>query len=355
MPHTYRPKRKRPSSTPSLPPQDCIHLGPVLGYDQPGCCGAVAIHACSVHQQTTKHACIGCPDRDKRPPITLHTELLNEPVPVTIGIPTRGSLDLLPYIIALHRLQVSIVPRFLIVDTGSTGDDRERLREIANAPDIELIELGVVDRPHKSEPVCIAMQVIYDMCQTRLLLQTHSDCVPASRFAVTDLAHRWQRGVDVIGYQMSARRRHPIWDHRRMVSHTFTLFDRESINAAVKNTTAGNETRSVCDGYVTLNHCMRAACAAAGGDCLQEYHDGNRVNWPDTECGFNWPLQQIRARIELLGHEQNHTLDRVPHYWHVRSLPSAALYASGYHRRALDWQRETREQAESWLREWARG
>jgi hypothetical protein len=316
----------------------CLHLGRLLGHEPANCCGGVqAIHACGYHGHCTPAACRDCREYDQPKPLLARYDLPADPVEVTIGIPVRGQIDLLSAVLDLHRLQRGIVPRFLLVDTGTLQPELDRLRELAQEPDVTLITLPSDPQPvHLSQPVCDAMQVIWDACSTALLLQTHSDCLPASPFSVWDLVRQLDQRTVAVGYQMSPRREHGHWNYRQMVSHTFTLFDRDRIG--------------------DLNHSMLAACSAIGPSAVREYYDSRRVNWPDTECGFNHALNQLGYTvgngIRLLGPERNHTLDKVPHYWHVRSLPSSALYARHYHQRAQGWAAEAIQQAQEWLSSW---
>lgn len=324
---THNGRRVRPLNAAPIP--DCLHLGQYVGADQSGCCGAVSIYQCAVHGVCTKERCKSCPERDSIPFVELLTELPDgDPVGITVGIPVRGQVDLLEWVIKLHRRQRGVIPQFILADTGSSAEELATMREWAkSSPDIELVELGVIQAPHASEPVCVAMQAIYDRCQTRYLLQTHSDCLPASHYAMWDVVSRL-KDYAAVGYRMSERKPHPVWDWRRMLSHTFTGFDRQAIGP--------------------LSHSMRPACEAVGQ--LAAYESGN-PGWPDTEVGFNAGL--TGKPVQFLGPEQNCCLDKTPHYWHVRSLPSSALYAAGYHAKALEWKKEAIQQAERWLAEWS--
>lgn len=274
--------------------------------------------------------CDGCPHRVKMPLKRIPEYGDVEPVDVTIGIPVAGCIDLLAVAMDLHRLQKNVNVRFILADTLTPADEQEALQKLAESDDVTLLKVtGDWKGVHLSQPVCDAMQAIYDNCETRYLLQTHSDVLPASPWAIDDIMQKCQDGSPVVGYQMSPRQDHAVWKWQRMASHTWTIFDKETIGP--------------------LNHSMRDACEAT--ETLDEWQ--KRINGlPDTECGYNYDMQQRGIKPLLIGPEQNQAFDKTPHFWHVRSLPCSAMYAKGHHEKAQAWKVEAMQQAELWTVEW---
>lgn len=329
-------------------PFHCLHLGPHAG-DEPCTCGSastVAIYCCNLLKRCCPgndaekiqgwmgarlpQNCGSCALRNQAQPIVPPTAPV-EPIPVTIGIPVAGQIELLAWVLKLHRLQRGVVPRFILADTLTPESELPALQRLAESPDVTLLTIPRRKCAHTSEPVCDAMQAIYDACETDLLLQTHGDCLPANPWATWDVVRQCSQASPVVGYQMSQRPTHKVWDWRRMVSHTFTAFHRISLGP--------------------LEHSMHTAANATG--TLAELQACGKSGWPDTESGFGHSLMIQNISPKLIGPELNATLDKTPHYWHVRSLASSAMYSANYFAKALAWKAEAIEQAELWLREWS--
>jgi hypothetical protein len=254
---------------------------------------------------------------------------------VTVGIPVRGQIDLLEWVIRLHRTQVGIKPQFILVDTGSSEAELQQLSKwVESSEDITMFSLGVCDDWQcPAEPVCDALQVIWDNCNTTYLLQTHADCIPASKYAVLDMVMRITATTPAVGYRMSPRAMHPDWDWRYMLSHTFTMYDRVAVGP--------------------LSHSLKECAVATGGTTLDNYNKGGWYWWPDTECGYTYSLRKKNINTEIIGPEKNHCLDKTPHYWHCRSIASSALYDTVYYEKAKEWKNECIEQAKQWEKDWS--
>lgn len=329
-----------------LNPVPCALRGPVAG--QVSCCGSPSVYACSRHRQcvltrqqwdaarsaasstTSKppKCCELCRDVDVGPN-----------TPVTIAIPVRSEIELLAASLRLHRAQVGITPRFVLVDTGTVADELDHLHRLAESPDVLLLSDVRDHWDHPSDPVCAAMELAQQHAHADYMLATHSDCIPCARHSVLDMLNRCNSQTPAVGYQMSPRRDHDVWDYRRMLSHTFTMFHLPTCRAA------------------GMRWDMRPACAATG--TMDEYVSETRVNWPDTECGFNWWLWQAgltpeSRRIQIIGREENFTFDKTAHYWHVRSLVGSRLYEPHHYAKACRWKQEALRQATEWEQVWTR-
>ncbi len=233
----------------------------------------------------------------------------------------RGCTQMLSAIVRLYQLQRGVNVQFLWADNGCNAEERELLESLPG----RVLTVPQREYQHTSEPVCDAMQVIYDACDTDLLLQTHSDVLPADPWAVYDVAiQAMSAGTPVVGYQMSPRSQSPDW--QRMASHTFTVFNRRAIGI--------------------LNHSMADACKESGLDIRRQ------GGWPDTENGFNHFLTAKGITPRLLGRERNNELDKTPHYWHCRSLTCSSIFSPKYHAQAQEWVTEALQQAQQWFGTW---
>lgn len=334
----YNESQKKALTQPTQP-ISCIYKGDASAVPAKCCGGSATTMDCVLHGTCVANRlefdklrksqngvsirrCDTCQDR------RVYVDLLDAPedtprVAVAIVIPVRGQLDLLARVIALHRLQQHIKPYFILVDTHP---DTDVLLKQFQSEDTWVT--SVEPRPwiHLHEVVCDAMQKGFWLSPHTKVLQTHTDCIPISLYSVIDLVLRDQ---PVVGYQMSIRPPHPVWDYRKMVSHTFTLFDLEKTG---------------------MPECNLSKAVEATGTKMEG-------GWPDTECSFMWSLWQkgfeVGKGIELLGFEMNHTLDKTAHYWHCRSMTCGEMYAKGYYEKAQPWKQETLQKADQLIQEWS--
>lgn len=237
---------------------------------------------------------------------------------VCAAIPVIDPGEELTAVVELLRLQ-TVRPYIVIVDTGSTADNLDRLLALRD-DDVEVHQIAAYGWRHPSEPVAVAMDLATAICRSPFLFCTHSDVFLRRREVLADLVELADRH-GVAGYQISPR---PHADWEWMVGHTCTMF---AIDRLDEIRASWNIRRMV------RNHGHRIGLTA--GD---DYGPSEaRPNWPDTELGINYDLAICDRLPHLIGSEENYIRNRNRDFDHCRSLPSSRLYDARYQRRAESW------------------
>lgn len=241
---------------------------------------------------------------------------------ITAAIPHWESVDTLPVIISLLRLQTER-PYILIVDTGSSDAAREAL-ELMRAKDVEIHYLRSHGWLHPSEPVSAAMDTAMSLCRSDYLFATHGDVFPRRRDL---LANLMGHNTAAIGYEMSDRS-HVTAQWKGMVSHTCTLLH-----------------------MPTMRRIGATWSVQRAGEMMELPLES--IGWPDTETGLNLIFREHGIEPMLIGTEENdqrHVDDNIDH---VRSLSSARIYSSeAENDKRAGWLRSALAEAQERITAW---
>lgn len=265
---------------------------------------------------------------------------------VTVAIPHWGDPGPLERVVALMRLQTAR-PYLIVVDTGTVDPDwRERI-EALRGIDCEVHQIRAHAWLHPSEPVATAMDLAMQLCRTQLMLCTHADAFPVSRDAIenTDLLMylAMSRGGTcmALGYALTDRSHwrlpdgRPCDDYRWMVGHTWTLLNVDELRRE------------------GIRWDLAAGCRDRGWD----FGPDRAPNIVDTEVFLNYAIRACRGGIVQIGTEENYQRNQTPHFDHVRSAPSSALYLPAGHelrRKQAGWMGEALAAADRRILEWTR-
>ena len=260
----------------------------------------------------------------------------------TVVIPNFECVEMLEASVNLWR-EASPQPYIIIIDTGSCVSTVKRIEEL-RGNNCEIHYLRAHSWMHPSEPVSMAMDLATMHCQTKWMMATHADCFPRAR----DLFDQFrviaeEQESPCVGYQITDR---PHWvvngerchDSDWMVGHTMTLIDRDYFE---KN---------------RILWSLRAGCATKGWDISLHGNPVNKPNVIDTEVFINYELKRLGKPPVLIGdREENYVRNVNQHFDHVRSAPSAMIYAkagSVIRRNQVEWKGKAIALAKSRLKRW---
>lgn len=235
---------------------------------------------------------------------------------VAVMIPTLGCYDLVKTAVACWRNQ-TVSPYFIIVDTGSSSDYEHDLEELRGF-DVEIHSIAAHGYRHSSQPVSVAIDLAFALCQTNHMLLTHADVFPKTDRVLEHLLSIAGGGHPVVGYQMSQRIGSEEW--RQNVSHTCTMLSMPTMRRQ----------------RLTWN---LLTALEADNEVEQRY-----LGWPDTETQFGRSMKEAGITPHFLGTESNASVYETDLIVHWRSAPSVRHY--------LPQQRDLRHPGlEPWLAE----
>lgn len=245
-------------------------------------------------------------------------------------IPIMDTLDTLPYVIELLRLQDSR-PFIVLVDTGSKKESFDKLEELyGDADDIELHRFRFKGVKHSSDYPAFAMDLAMSVCRTEHLFCTHSDVFLKKKDLLTRLIDLCDKFRPAVGYQMSPRD-HEDW--RKMVSHTCTMLHIPTMDK------------------ISASWSLRKLCNRKGLEFIPNHPEmGN--NWPDTEILLNYMLWENGLEAKLIGEEKNHVRTNDDNIDHCRSLTAARLYFAEGAKTRQSWVDDAIEQAKERIKLW---
>jgi glycosyltransferase involved in cell wall biosynthesis len=246
---------------------------------------------------------------------------------ITAAIPALDTSETLEICIELLRLQTER-PYILIIDTGSRGEQLERMRKL-QAPDIEIHFLQLNAVQHPSDFPAMAMDIAFAMCRTEFIFATHADCFLKKRTFLSELLTMAKEISPVVGYEMSERA-HSDW--KGMVSHTATIYHMPTMDKIG----FGWSLRRLCNMYN-----------------IRDYKPSPlRPNWPDTEILGNYILRYQKIKPHLIGHEENFSRQTDENIDHIRSYTSGKLYSPEYFKKAKEWFGDARNEALERIAAW---
>jgi hypothetical protein len=231
---------------------------------------------------------------------------------VTAGIVHLDTPELLAQVIETLRAQTER-PYIVVVDAGSLAAHRPALEKIElDSDDVEIHYLRPRAWRFSSEPVAVAMDLIFARAETEYVYSTHTDVFLKRRDYLADLVAKCDAQTPAVGYQMSPRK----WAQdrwKRIVSHTATMYHLPTARR------------------IGLTWNLHRAIEILG---IRQPNNG----WPDTEVtpslcyeaagigvrGFFDPPGE-KPSILLLGPEKNEPYE-TPDLEHVRSTTVNALY-----------------------------
>lgn len=261
---------------------------------------------------------------------------------VTVVIPHIETPELLETCVELYKLSKP-EPYIIIVDTGSNNDTIQKVEKL-RCKNVEVHYIRSHSYQHPSEPVALAMDLATLHCQTKWMLATHADCLLVKRDGVKDLIDiSMERDNPCVGYQISPRDHwkidgEPCTDWKWMAGHTFTLFDRE-----------------VCD-KLNLVWSLRRGSYEKNWNICESTNPALVPNVIDTEVFINYQLKEKIGKTPfLIGGEKNYVRNQNVHFDHIRSVPSAKLYASKSDKLRIDqevWVNSALKDAELRLKDW---
>nr|AKH48434.1 hypothetical protein [uncultured marine virus] len=251
---------------------------------------------------------------------------------VQVVIPHLDTPEPVELAVELWRAQ-TLRPYITIIDTGSTGEHRERIAAL-QADDVEIHYLRCHGYQHASQPVSIAQDVALALCQQTLQFNTHSDVFPRRRDLLEWYAGQCSASTPAVGYEISPR------DHVRdgwlrrnwqgMLGHTATMIHTPTI----KRLGISWDYQRAMD-QVELN-------PDNPGDF-------------DTEVGFGLLLRQAGILPTIVGHDINRKRQVDEHIDHVRSHSSSKLLDPRYHTgNCSRWMALAMSEGRARLDEWSR-
>jgi len=250
---------------------------------------------------------------------------------VTAVVPVIDTADSLELCVEILRMQTER-PFIMVVDTGSQGEDLERIMEM-HSEDLEVHYIRHNGTLHPSDPVSVAMDMAQSLCRTEYMFCTHSDAF-LMRMDFLEWMLSMCGGEDdglcpAVGYEMSPRQ-HDDW--RGMVSHTATMFHVPTLDR------------------IGFGWSMRRLASICG---LQDQSPHpERPNWPDTEILGNMILREHGVKVKLIGKEENFTRNTDHNIDHARSISLGNLYAPEYRRASKEWFEEAKQDARRRISEW---
>jgi hypothetical protein len=243
-------------------------------------------------------------------------------------LPVIGYPELVGQCLQAWQLQ-TLVPYVMVIDTGSTAYELERIRGFASGS-VEVHSLRFNGRAHPSEFPAIAMDLAFAACQSDVLLSTHQDVFPRRRDLISNMVGLVSDSSPVAGYEMSPREG---YDWKGMVSHTLTSY------------------------YMPVMHRI------GFGWSLQRlrWRHGHpmytptvpQVGWPDTEILGNEILREHGIKPVLIGHESNQQRFVDENIDHFRSFVSSGLWCPAYHALAREWYQDAVRQGTERCKHWA--
>jgi hypothetical protein len=234
--------------------------------------------------------------------------------PATLAIVHRDTPELLAGVVSLWRAQ-TVRPYLLIVDTGSGPAGQAVCEQLHAADDCEVHYLRAKGWRGSSHVVGAAMDLAFSVCQTEVLLASHTDVFPTKPDLAEHLVKLCDARTPVVAWQMSPRDEWPDDCWRETPSHTASAYHLPTLRA------------------MPASWSLIGAQEAAGLPTVQ-----TTGGFPDTETR----LGQLLARHGItrrdlgqpddggrhwlcLGTEPNEPYE-TPWFRHVRSTTSMQLY-----------------------------
>lgn len=250
---------------------------------------------------------------------------------VTAVIPVIDTADMLEICVDTLRMQTER-PYIIVVDTGSTRDNIEKIESMADE-DLEVHSIRLNGVLHPSDPVCMAMDAAQSLCRTEYMFATHSDCFLVKRdfieSLISDCGPEEEGKFPVIGYEMSPRQ-HDDW--KGMVSHTATMYHMRTLDK------------------IGFGWSMRRL--ASMYDLKSHEPNPERPNWPDTEILGNLILRQHEVPVKIIGKEDNFQRNRDENIDHCRSASLGLLYSPEYRKVSSPWIEEAMSEARQRIKKW---
>lgn len=246
-------------------------------------------------------------------------------------IPFMDTVDTLPYVIELLRLQSSR-PFIVLVDTGSTKENFERVEDqYGDDKDIELHRLRFKSVRHSSDYPAIAMDLAMSGCRSDHLFCTHSDVFLKRQDILERLIELCDEFRPAVGYRMTPRD-HAEWE--KMVSHTCTMLHIPTMDR------------------INASWSLRKLCHRKGLEFIPN-HPKMGNNWPDTEILINYILWENNFTAKLIGSEQNHVRTNDERIDHCRSLTAARLYCRKSAKDRQGWVDDAINEAKKRIKLWS--
>jgi hypothetical protein len=234
--------------------------------------------------------------------------------PITAAIVHRDTSGWLAAAIDLLRAQ-TVRPYILVIDTGSEPEAQEELAELDQVDDVEVHYIRSKAYRGSSQPVAVAMDVAFALCQTEFLFSTHTDVFPTRPDLIETTLEPCSQRLPVVGWQMSERKGWPVELWKRTPSHTATCYHMPTMRElrVLWNMTLAAEVLGLKPGEIRGGfpdtESMLGLILAAHGITRRNYDE------PD-DGGRHWLC---------LGPEPNEPYETA-YFRHYRSAGSAVVY-----------------------------
>jgi hypothetical protein len=245
-----------------------------------------------------------------------------------VSIPHYESLDTLPTVIALLRMQ-TVRPYIVIIDTGSSVETMMKLEQM-RADDLEIHYLRFNGVKHISDFPAAACDLAFSIARNNVVVTMHTDVFLRKRTSLEELL----RGLEIspaVGFQMTPRDR-PEWE--TTVAHTFAAFWMPTMDA------------------IGAGWALRRACNLTLGDATHDIN-GTWGNMLDTETCLSMVLRDNGIAPHFIGTEQNFEQTIHPLCRHVRTLTGSRIYCQREAKAAEARLIEAMAEARQNLKEWA--
>lgn len=248
--------------------------------------------------------------------------------PCTLVLPVIGFPELVGHCLTGWQLQ-TVRPFIMVIDTGSTDHELERIRGFASN-NVEVHSLRYVGRAHPSEFPALAMDLAFASAATPLVIATHQDVFPRRRDLLQNMAAMCGEDVPVVGYEISPREG---YEWQGMVSHTLTAYHMPTMHR------------------IGFGWSLQRLRHRHGHPMYTPTVP--QVGWPDTEILGNEILREHNIKPKLIGHESNQQRFIDENIDHFRSFVSSGLWCPAYHGMAREWYQDAVRQGTERAKHWA--
>ncbi len=246
---------------------------------------------------------------------------------IEVWIPVLDVWQALPTIMNVLRLQKSVRPFIVLVDTGSTPENFEQIQKL-DGNDVEIHSLRFKGVHHPSDFVAAALDLGISQCRTEKIFLTHADVILRRRDFLRELMDLCAADCPGVGYQMSPRG-FTGWEN--VLSHTATCLHMPTI-------------RRIGGAYSLHRLCVKSNCEHKPNSWAE--------SWPDTEQLMSMVMAEHGIEPMLIGTEPNNMPTIDENIYHARSITAAQLYAPVYALKARTWLDAAIEEGQQNIAKW---
>ena len=246
---------------------------------------------------------------------------------VTAVIPCLNTPETLPICIELLRLQTT-KPFIMIIDTGSTKDNLEKIEEL-RAEDVEVHSIRLNGARHPRDYPAMAMDVAFALCRTEYIFATHSDCFIRKRTLLWEFLELCRQSP-AVGYETSHMGEKECVG---AISHTASMYHVPTMDK------------------IGFGWSLRRLCNGRG---IADYRpDPNRPNWPKSETLGNQILRENGIVPYLVGQEKDHCRNVDENIDHFSGYTSAKTYSPKHFEQVSGWYYLARRDALERIIKWS--